>query len=111
MKRLLVALAAAASLGHAHADDALMEAMAQPWTGDLDGLVERKMIRVLTVYSKTFYFVNQGVQRGATYDFVRQFEEDLNKRLAKEKKLKQKHLKVRAVFIPVARSDLLQSSR
>src|SRR5262249_32804671 len=49
------------------------EAM-KPWTGDLDGMIERKMIRVLTVYSKTFYFVNKGVQRGATYDFLQQFE-------------------------------------
>jgi membrane-bound lytic murein transglycosylase MltF len=82
------------------------EAM-QPWTGDLDGMIERGRIRVLTIYSKTFYFVDKGIQRGATYDLFRLFEEDLNKRLAQEKKLKQKHLKVRVVFIPVARSDLL----
>jgi len=79
----------------------------KPWTGDLAGMIERGRIRVLTVYSKTFYFVNKGLQRGATYDFVRAFEEDLNKRLAKEKKLKYKHLKVQVVFIPVARDDLL----
>ena len=82
------------------------EAM-KPWTGDLNGMIERKMIRVLTVYSKTFYFVNKGVQRGATYDIFRLFEDDLNKRLAKEGKLKSKHLKVRVVFIPVNRGDLL----
>jgi len=82
------------------------EAM-QPWTGDLDGMLKRRVIRVLTVYSKMFYYVNKGVQRGATYDFVRVFEDDLNKRLAKEKKLKQKHLKVRVVFIPVGRDELL----
>jgi membrane-bound lytic murein transglycosylase MltF len=82
------------------------EAM-QPWTGDLDGMIKRGRIRVLTVYSKTFYFVNKGLQRGATYDFLRVFEEELNKRLAKEKKLKHKHLKVRVVFIPVARDELL----
>ena len=28
----------------------------QPWTGDLDGMIQRRVIRVLTVYSKTFYF-------------------------------------------------------
>ena len=43
------------------------EAM-KPWTGDLDGMIERRVIRVLTVYSKTIYFVDKGVQRGATYD-------------------------------------------
>ena len=39
------------------------EAM-EPWTGDLEGMIERGFIRVLTVYSKTFYFVDKGVQRG-----------------------------------------------
>ena len=82
------------------------EAM-KPWTGDLDGMIERGSIRVLTVYSKTFYFVNKGVQRGVTYDVFRAFEDDLNKRLAKEKKLKHKHVKLRVVFIPVARDELL----
>jgi membrane-bound lytic murein transglycosylase MltF len=79
----------------------------QPWTGDLDGMIERRLIRVLTVYSKTFYFVNRGVQMGAVPDIFRVFEEDLNKKLAKEGKLKQKHFKVRIVFIPVARDELL----
>ncbi len=83
------------------------EEAVKPWTGDLAGMIKRGRIRVLTVYSKTFYFVNQGLQRGATYDFVRAFEEELNKRLAKEKKLKYKHLKVQVVFMPVARDDLL----
>jgi membrane-bound lytic murein transglycosylase MltF len=82
------------------------EAM-QPWTGDLDSMIARQMIRVLTVYSKTFYFVNKGVQRGATYDFLQQFEGALNERLAKEHKLKHKHLKVRVVCIPVNRDELL----
>jgi ABC-type amino acid transport substrate-binding protein len=82
------------------------EAM-KPWTGDLDGMIERGSIRVLTIYSKTFYFVDKGTQHGALYDFVRLFEEDLNTRLAKEQKLKHEQLKVRVVFIPVARGDLL----
>jgi membrane-bound lytic murein transglycosylase MltF len=77
--------------------------------GDLDDMLERRVIRVLTTYSKTSYFVDKGSQRGATYDGFRLFEEDLNKRLAKEGKLEQKHLKVRVVFIPIARDDLLQA--
>ena len=53
----------------------------KPWKGDLDAMIARGVIRVLVVPSKTFYFVDKGVQRGATYDFVRQFEDDLNKKL------------------------------
>ena len=83
------------------------EEAAKPWTGDLDGMIKRGTIRVLTVYSKTFYTVDKGVQRGAAYDAGRLFVEDLNKKLAKEGKLKHKHLKVRIMFIPVARGDLL----
>jgi membrane-bound lytic murein transglycosylase MltF len=71
------------------------------WTGDLDGMIKRRMIRVLVVYSKTFYFVDKGTQRGITYDTFQKLEEDLNK------KLKTKHLRVNVVFIPVSRDELL----
>lgn len=42
--------------------------MQKPWQGDLDGMIERRMIRVLTVNSKTFYFVDKGTQRGSAVD-------------------------------------------
>jgi membrane-bound lytic murein transglycosylase MltF len=85
------------------------EEVMQPWTGDLDGMIERRVIRVLTVYSKTFYFVDKGVQRGITYDVFHLFETDLNKKLATSKKLKHRHLKVKVVLIPIPRGDLLQA--
>ena len=68
-------------------------------------MIARKVIRVLVVPSKTFYFVNKGVQRGATYDFVRQFEDDLNAKLAKQKKLP-KNVKVKVFFVPMGRSEI-----
>ena len=79
----------------------------KPWTGDLDGMIERRIIRVLTVNSKSFYFMDKGVQRGIVVDYFRVFEDEFNKKLAAEKKLKHKHLKVRVVFIPVRRDQLL----
>jgi membrane-bound lytic murein transglycosylase MltF len=79
----------------------------KPWTGDLDGMIQRGFIRVLTVYSKTFYTVDKGVQRGAAYDAATLFIEDLNKKLAKDNKLKQKHIKMRVLFIPLGRGELL----
>ena len=36
--------------------------MTKPWTGDLDGMIKRRFIRVLTVYSKTLYFGDKGAQ-------------------------------------------------
>ena len=83
------------------------ETVMKPWSGDLDGMIERRTIRVLTTYSKTFYYVDRGVQRGATSDMFRVFEDDLNKTLARDNRLKGKHLKLRVVFIPVARNELL----
>ena len=84
------------------------EAM-KPLSGDLDKMIERRLIRILTTHSKTFFFLDKGSQRGMTHDIFRLFEEDLNKKLSKQKKLKQKHLKVRVMFIPVARGDLLSA--
>ena len=70
-------------------------------TGDLDEMLAKRRIRVLLVYSKTFYFVDRGRQRGATYDLARAFEDDLNRRL------KTGTLRVNVVFIPVSRDELL----
>ncbi|HSV44287.1 MAG TPA: hypothetical protein VLJ58_00735, partial [Ramlibacter sp.] len=41
---------------------------AKSWTGDLDGMIERRAIRVLTTHSKTFFFVDKGVNRGIVAD-------------------------------------------
>src|SRR6476619_8493682 len=77
------------------------------WTGALDGMIERRVIRVLTVNSKSIYFLDKGVQRGIAVEFVRLFEEELNKKLAAEKRIKRKYRKVQAVFIPVRRDQLV----
>jgi len=82
------------------AEGMIVSAM-QSWTGDLDGMIERRAIRVLVPFSKTFYFVDRGHQRGITYEVLKQFEDDLNRRLHS------KALKVHVVFIPTSRDRLL----
>jgi membrane-bound lytic murein transglycosylase MltF len=77
----------------------------EKWTGDLDGMVKRRRIRALVVYSKTFYFLDGARQRGGTYDGLRAFEDDLNRRL------KTGHLKVNVIFIPIGRDELLPALR
>ncbi|HZF14303.1 MAG TPA: transporter substrate-binding domain-containing protein [Steroidobacteraceae bacterium] len=79
----------------------------KPWSGDLDGMIERGYIRMLTVHSKTVYFIDKGVPRGTAVDYARLFEDDLNTKLKAEKKLKNKNLKLRVVFLPVQRDQLL----
>jgi membrane-bound lytic murein transglycosylase MltF len=64
-------------------------------------MLERRMIRVLTVYSKTGYFVDGGTQRGLIYESFRMFEDDLNKKLAN------RNVRVHVVFLPVSHGDLI----
>jgi membrane-bound lytic murein transglycosylase MltF len=71
------------------------------WTGDLDGMIQRRVIRVLVPYSKTQYFIDEGEQRGIAYEFGKKFEEDLNTRL------KTGNLRVHVVFVPTTRDELL----
>ncbi|HWA50684.1 MAG TPA: lytic transglycosylase F [Dongiaceae bacterium] len=72
------------------------------WKGDLDGMRQRKQIRILVPFSKTFYFIDRGgKQFGATYEVGRAFEDWLNKQD------KAKTLKTSVVFIPVPRDKLL----
>ncbi|WP_159871814.1 MULTISPECIES: lytic transglycosylase F [unclassified Raoultella] len=85
------------------------EEMLKPWQGDLSGMLDRRTIRVLTTYSKTFFFIDKGTQRGATHDIFIEYERDLNHQLVKEKKLRHRHLKVRIFFVPVARDQLIEA--
>ena len=103
MRPLLIALAATLTLGHARADEALVEAMAQPWTGDLEGMIERRAVRALVAPSRLQYWIDRGRQSGAEYELLTKFEEVLNTKY----KLKRKHIRVHVHFIPTARDELI----
>jgi len=77
--------------------------MLKPWTGDLDGMVQRRYIRMLVTFNKTNYFLDGPTQRGATYDGAKLFEQFLNDRL------KSKTIKVQIAFIPVSRDRLIDA--
>ena len=57
---------------------------AKQWTGDFDGMLERRMIRVLVPYSRSLYFSDKGRERGIIADNVRDFERWINKKYAKK---------------------------
>jgi membrane-bound lytic murein transglycosylase MltF len=82
-------------------DNPVADRLVGKWTGDLDGMIQRKVIRVLTVYSKTTFFVDKGAQMGMVADAFRLFEDNLNKRL------NNKNVRVKVVFVPVAADDLI----
>ena len=73
----------------------------KPWTGDLDGMVKRRLVRVLTVQNPILYFVDKGREMGATYEAVEAFEKHLNQKLGNEL------TGVHVILMPVARDELL----
>ena len=78
-----------------------LDEIIKPWTGDLDGMVGRRLVRVLTSYSRTLYFIDRGTPRGTAYDQGMMLEEALNKKFATG------GLKIAVQFVPVSRDELI----
>lgn len=78
------------------------ESLVDTWHGDLDGMLERRQVRVLVPYSRTFYFLDDnGTQRGLSHAFMQAFENHLNERFDTGL------LRVNVVYIPVTRDQLI----
>ena len=75
------------------------------YTGDLDGMVKRRLIRVGAPFNRTFYFIDKGVQRGLSYEYATLFEDQLNRRLNTG------NLQVHVVLVPMSRDQLLPKLR
>ena len=73
----------------------------KPWTGDLDGMVERRLIRVLTTFSRTQYFIDRGAPRGTAYDQGKLLEAELNKKLGSSR------LMINLQFVALSRNELV----
>ena len=73
----------------------------EPWRGDLDGMIERGFVRVLTAYNPIFFHYDGVERKGLAVDVAQAFEEHLTQ------SLKKKPGEMHAVLIPVARDDLL----
>ncbi|WP_210164906.1 MltF family protein [Afifella pfennigii] len=77
------------------------EALAEPWTGDLDGMRERGVIRMLVPFNRSYLFLDGGKFRGLALDFVREFEKRLN---AGRRDIERTAI----IVIPTARHRLLE---
>ena len=73
----------------------------QPFTGDLDEMIKRRVIRAGVTFNRTHYFIDAGQQRGIAYESLVNFEEELNKRL------KTGNLKVHVAFVPLPRDMMI----
>jgi len=109
MTRLLLAvlLAGWALAAGAASEDELYAEVAKPWRGDLDGMIERRMVRALVAPSRMQYWIDRGRQVGAEYELLKKFEEELNGRY----KRAGKHIRINVHFIPTARDELIAELR
>lgn len=79
----------------------LSERIQKPFTGDLDKLRERRIIRVLISHTKTNFFLTSKGFRGLEYDLLTAYESYLNR--GPKRQRYETHLS----FIPVPFSELL----
>ena len=70
------------------------------WTGDLDGMVKRGFVRILTVHSPLYFTFDGKEQSGLAVHMARLFEEHLAKKVGRVRS-------PTVVLIPVARDELL----
>ena len=54
------------------------------WTGDFDKMLERRMIRVYSPFSRSLYFNDKGRERGLAVELVRDWERYINIKYAKQ---------------------------
>ena len=71
----------------------------EPYTGDLDAMIERGIVRVLVTPSRTHFQIVSGRQRGRTVDAIVAFEQFLNQRIAPKR--------VSLVLIPSSETSLI----
>jgi len=86
-------------------EQAMLRFINTPWSGDLDGMLERGLIRALVVPSKTMYFVEQGKPRGIAYELLTTFQDQLNKKYPPSTK----HIKTYVAFVPVSQDQLISA--
>lgn len=70
------------------------------WTGDLDGMAKRKVIRALVINSKTGFFYDKGRARGVMVEPLEEFETFVNNKLGNP------NPRVKVAYITVATSQL-----
>jgi len=74
------------------------------WTGDLDEMLKRRVIRVGVPYSKTLYYTVKGVQWGVAYEGGKEFEKYLNAKYPQ----RNKNLKIIVMFFVTPREEAVE---
>lgn len=73
----------------------------EPWLGDFDGMVERRVIRVVVPFGGYQFYYQGGRPRGANYELLMHFENYVNEELGR------RNVKVHVLVIPVSGEELI----
>lgn len=82
-------------------EDPLREILDATHRDGLDGILKRRILRVLVVPSRTDYFTDRGKQYGIAYESALEFERYLNRRYGKRLR------PINVVIVPVTRDRLI----
>jgi membrane-bound lytic murein transglycosylase MltF len=77
----------------------------QPWNGDWDEMVERRIIRAVVPFDGYQFYYDEGQPRGATWELLQRLENHVNDTLGTG------NVKVFVVAIPVNRDQLIPALR
>jgi len=72
----------------------------EPWSGDLDGITERRFLRVLTVHNPLFFSFDGAKQKGIVAELAKLFEDHLAEEIGRVRS-------PTVVVIPVGRDELI----
>ena len=78
------------------------EAVLKTFTGDLDSLVTRRVVRIGVAFNRTFYFVDRGKPRGIAYEYGQKMQERLNHHFRTDNSNK-----IQVICLPLPREMLL----
>ncbi|MCP4877437.1 MAG: transglycosylase SLT domain-containing protein [Gammaproteobacteria bacterium] len=80
--------------------DEILEHANEPWSGDLDGITERRFLRILTVHNPLFFSFDGAKQKGMVAELAKMFEDHLAEEIGRVRS-------PTVIVIPVGRDELL----
>ena len=83
-------------------EQALLGHASDRWNGDLDGMLQRGFVRVLTTYNPIYFSYNGMQQRGLAVESARALEKYLNKHYGRKGK------RLHVLLMPVYRDQLFE---
>ena len=89
------------AMGQVEELEEILDRPVRAFTGDLDEIRERRIIRVLTTYNQSNFFLAGGRIHGFEYELLAKYEEHLNKNVSR------RSIRTDMVFVPVQKEQLL----